>query len=180
MNNRAAAARYAQALFDITSSDARSALDGELTATAQLFLGRPELSAVLSSPSVSTVTKRAVVQRLATRGKASEPMTKLLTLMAERDRVGIIGDVAAVFHELVLEDQRILQAEVTTATPLTDEERHALQSRLSVATTRQVRVTTRVAPEIIGGIVTKIGSTVYDGSLSSQLGRVRARLAADR
>lgn len=180
MNNRAAATRYAQALFDVTESSARSALDTELAGVAEFVTGKAELQAVLSNPSVAASVKRGVVQELAKRGNASPAIVRLLTLLAERDRLGLLADVAAVFHGLVLDDQRILQAEVTTAEPLSDDERRAIAARLSAATTKQVTLTTHVAPEIIGGIVTKIGSTVYDGSLANQLARIRERLAASR
>ena len=104
-------------------------------------------------------------------------MAKLLTLLAERDRLSLLADVAAVFHERLLEEQNVLQAEVTTATPLGADEQKALQARLSAATSKQVTITPRVDPGIIGGIVARIGSTVYDGSLANQLARIRERLS---
>jgi len=82
-----------------------------------------------------------------------------------------------VFHELLLEEQNLLQAEVTTATPLGPDEQKGLQARLSAATSKQVTITPRVDPKIIGGIVARIGSSVYDGSLANQLVRIRERLS---
>ena len=85
-----------------------------------------------------------------------------------------------VFHERLLEEEQVLQAEVTTAEPLSDTDRQALQARLSAATKKHVTITPRVDPAIIGGLVARIGGTVYDGSLVSQLARIRERLSVDR
>ena len=110
----------------------------------------------------------------------STPVAKLLTLLAERDRLSLLSDVAAVFHERMLDEQNVLQAEVTTAVPLGADEQQALQARLSAATSKQVTITPHVDPALIGGIVARIGSTVYDGSLANQLARLRERLTDNR
>lgn len=180
MSSRASASRYARALFDVTDPAARSGVDTELTAVAQMFAGNAELLAVFASPSVPPAAKQGVVQALITRGKLSSPVAKVLTLLAERDRLALVSDVAAVFHESVLTEQQVLQAEITTAMPLGEDAQRTLQDRLSAATSKHARVTSRVDPTIIGGIVARIGSTVYDGSLATQLARIRERLTAHR
>jgi F-type H+-transporting ATPase subunit delta len=180
MSSRASASRYARALFDVTAPAARSGVDTELTGVAELFAGNAELQAVFASPSVPPAAKHGVVQALITRGNLTSPVAKLLTLLAERDRLALVGDVAAVFHESVLAEQQVLQAEITTAMPLAEDAQRALQARLSAATSKQARITTRVDPAIIGGIVARIGGTVYDGSLANQLARIRERLTAQR
>ena len=180
MSSRASASRYARALFDIADPARRQGIDGELASIARLFAEQVELQAVFASPSVPPAVKRTIVQTVMERSAVSEPVAKLLTLLAERDRLGLLSDVATVFHEQMLEEQNVLKAEVITATPLGDDEQHALQARLSAATSKQVTITSRVDPAIIGGIVTRIGSTVYDGSLANQLARIRERLSANR
>jgi F-type H+-transporting ATPase subunit delta len=83
-----------------------------------------------------------------------------------------------VFHERVLDDENVLQAEVITATALGPDEQQALQARLSAATSKQVTITPRVDPAIIGGVVARVGSVVFDGSVSRQLERLRQKLSA--
>jgi F-type H+-transporting ATPase subunit delta len=89
----------------------------------------------------------------------------------------MLGDVLAVFRERLMEHQRVIQAEVTTAEPLNAARLDELTQRIARATGRTVAVTTRVDPAILGGIVTRIGSTVYDGSVAAQLQAIRQRLA---
>jgi F-type H+-transporting ATPase subunit delta len=180
MSSRASASRYARALFDVADPAARRGIDGELASVSQLFADQQDLQAVFASPSVPPSAKRGIVQAFIERASVSEPVAKLLTLLTERDRLSLLPDVAAVFHERVLDDENVLQAEVITATALGPDEQQALQARLSAATSKQVTITPRVDPAIIGGVVARIGSTVYDGSLANQLARIRERLSANR
>jgi len=180
MSSRASASRYARALFDVTAADSRAAVDQELTGIAAVFAAQTDLQAAFANPSVAPAAKQAVVQAVIERLGLSTPVARLLTLLAERDRLGLLSDAAAVFHERLLEEQQVLQAEVTTAEPLTDAERQALQARLSAATQKHVTIMPRVDPTIIGGLVARIGGTVYDGSLVNQLARIRERLSVDR
>ena len=180
MSSRASASRYARALFDVTDSAGRLVADEELSSVARLFADQADLQAVFASPSIPPSAKRAIVQSVIARAAVSTPVAKLLALLAERDRLGLLTDVAAVFHERMLTEQNVLEAEVTTAAPLGVDEQQALQARLSAATSKQVTITPRVDPAIIGGIVARIGSTVYDGSLANQLARLRERLSGNR
>ena len=180
MSSRASASRYARALFDVTDPAGRVGVDDDLSSVSRLFADQADLQAVFASPSVPPTAKRAIVQTLVERTAVSTPVAKLLTLLAERDRLSLLTDVAAVFHERMLDEQNVLQAEVTTAAPLGADEQKALQARLSAATSKHVTITPRVDPAIIGGIVARIGSTVYDGSLANQLARLRERLTDNR
>lgn len=180
MSSRASASRYARALFDVTAADSRTQVDQELTAIAQAFAAQADLQAVFANPSVPPAAKQGVVRAIIERLGVSSPVARLLTLLAERDRLALLPDAAVVFHERVLEDEQVLQAEVTTAEPLSDGDRQAIQARLSAATKKHVTITPRVDPAIIGGLVARIGGTVYDGSLISQLARIRERLSVDR
>ena len=180
MSSRASASRYARALFEVTAAGSRAQVDQELTAIAEAFATQADLQAVFANPSVAPTAKQGVVQAVIERLGLSTPVARLLTLLAQRDRLGLLSDAAVVFHEQVLEDEQVLRAEITTAEPLSEAERQALQVRLSAATKKHVTLTPRVDPAIIGGLVARIGGTVYDGSLVNQLARIRERLSVDR
>ena len=181
MSTRASAARYAKALFDvaITESTPEQA-EKELTAFSDLVRAHAELARVLGSPAVPAARKRAVVAQLLDRQEPSSPVRKLLLLLAERDRLQLLADLVAVYHERVMEHLKIVQAEVTTATPLPSEQAAQLQQRLGTMIGRTVTLTTKVDPALIGGMVTRIGSTVYDGSVATQLAALRQRLTQQR
>ena len=177
----ASAVRYARALFDVALKESDpSRVEQELSTITALVKGHPELQNVLESPGVPPMAKKAVVEALIARGQFIPSVGKLLVMLAERDRLTLLDGVLEAFRGRLREQQRVLEAEVTTAIPLEPEQQAALQQRLSAATARQVTVTTKVDPALIGGVVARIGSTVYDGSLATQLVKLKGRLAENR
>ena len=177
----ASAVRYARALFDVALNESDpTRIEQELSSIATLINEHAELQHALRGPGVPPHAKKAVVQALVDRGQFNPPVGKLLLMLAERDRLTLFDDVLEAFRARVREQQRVLEAEVTTAVPLDSAQQAALQQRLGTATSRQVTLTTKVDPALIGGVVAKIGSTVYDGSLATQLAKLKGRLAENR
>jgi len=177
MSMRASAARYARALLDVATkeSDPERA-EQELTAFVNLVERHPDLERVLANPVVSAADKRAVVQQVVERLQLTTPVAKLLVLLATRGRLPLVRDVLEVYRERLMEQRQVVRAEVTTATPLSQELAAQLQRRLAAATGRSVTMTTKVDASIIGGVITRIGRPVYDGSVAAQLAKVRDRL----
>ena len=103
-------------------------------------------------------------------------VAKLVTLLAERDRLALLPDVLAAFRDAVLDHQRVVRADVATAAPISSDRVQAIERGLAQLTGRNVQLTTRVDPALIGGVVARIGSTVYDGSVARQLEKIKARL----
>ena len=181
MSTRASAARYAKALFDVAIAESTpEQAEQELTAFSDLVRTHLDLQQALASPSIPAARKKAVVGQLLDRQQPSNPVRKLLLLLAERNRLDLLADLVAVFHERVMEHLKMVQAEVTTASPLPPEQTTQLQQRLGSMVGRTVTLTTKVDPALIGGMVTRIGSTVYDGSVATQLAALRQKLTGSR
>jgi len=175
---RASAARYAKALLDVAIAESNpEQAEQELGWFAALGTQHPDLDRVLMNPVVPAARKRALVAELAQRASLSAPVAKLLALMAERDRLALLPDLLAVYQERLREYRQEVRAEVTTAEPLSPERAEALRQRLASMTGRAVTMTTVVDPSLIGGVVTRIGSTVYDGSVARQLQSIRQGLS---
>jgi F-type H+-transporting ATPase subunit delta len=179
MTNRTAATRYARALFDVALAEKTelAALDQELAAFNGLMKEHPTLEKVLLNPAVPAPRKRETVAVLAARVGLHPVLTKLLLLLAGRDRLVLLPELLETYRERLLEHQNVVRAEVTTATPLAADRASAIERSLAQATGRTVALTTRVAPEMIGGLVARVGSTVYDASVTTQLEKMRQRLA---
>jgi F-type H+-transporting ATPase subunit delta len=177
MTTRTSATRYARALLDVSLKEStadQAAQDlQQLTALLQQF---PELQRAFTNPAIPAARKRALVQELLPKLSLSAPVGKLLLMLAERDRLVLLPDLAAVYQEKIEALHQIVRAEVTTAEPIAPEQVASIQERLARTTGRTVKLTTKVDPEIIGGIKTQIGSTVYDGSLATQLETFRQKL----
>lgn len=177
MSTRASAARYARALLDVVIQEgAPEQVEQELTAFADLVAHTPQLQKVFANPAVAVSAKQGVVDDVLARMPVSPPLAKLLLLLAERDRLSILGDVAAAYRDRLLQHRNVVRAEVTSAAPLPPARVTEFQQRLAQATGRQVVMTTRVDPSLIGGVVTRVGSVVYDGSIAAQLERMKGRL----
>jgi F-type H+-transporting ATPase subunit delta len=178
MSRRSSAARYARALFDVTINESDPvAAETQLAGFVDLVQRNQELQRMLANPVVSASAKRAVVQQLLERSQPVAPVAKLLLLLASRGRLELVRDVLDIYRERLMEHRQVIQAEVTTAVPLPPERISELQQRLASITGRTVTMTTRIDQGIIGGVVTRIGSTVYDGSVATQLAKVRERLS---
>jgi F-type H+-transporting ATPase subunit delta len=177
MSMRASAARYARALLDvaIAESDPDRA-EQELAACVDLVRQSPDLERTFGNPVVAAADKRAVVQQILDRLTPVTPVGKLIVLLASRGRLALLPDLLDVYRERLMGHRNVLLAEVTTAVPLSPERTAQLQQRLAAATGRVVTMTTKVDSSIIGGVVTRIGSTVFDGSVAMQLAKVRDRL----
>ena len=181
MTTRASAARYARALFDVALQEsAPEQAERDLAAFAQLLQQHPDLRAVLMNPAVPGPSKAAVVRELTTRAGFSAPVSKLVVMLAERDRLTLFPDLLEVYRERLMDHQQVVRAEVTTAVPLAPERAAQIEQRIAQATGRRVTLAMRVDPSIIAGIVTRIGSVVYDASVARQLDAMKQRLDANR
>ena len=177
MTTRTSATRYARALLDVLlkeSTAEQGAQDlAKVTALLQQF---PDLQRALTTPAIPAARKRALIHELLPKLALSAPTGKLLLMLAERDRLTLLADIAAVYQERLEELQQVIRAEVTTAEPINADRLAALQQRLARATGRTVKVTTKVDPSIIGGVKAQVGSTVFDGSIATQLETFRQKL----
>jgi F-type H+-transporting ATPase subunit delta len=139
-----------------------------------------ELRAVFDTPLVGPRKKRAMVDALiAAAPDIGGEVGRLLELLADRDRLMVLGDIARAYTERVMAADRMVAAEVTTAVPIGQERRAALAQALGKATGQTVTISTQVDPEILGGVVARVGSLVFDGSVARQIERLRRRLLAE-
>jgi F-type H+-transporting ATPase subunit delta len=178
MTRKTAATRYARALLDVALKEHADLdrIDQELSQFNDLIGHHAALGTVLLNPAVPVPRKRAAVVELAARAKVSGIVGKLLALLAERDRLALLPDLLAAYRDRMLAHRQVVRAEVTTATPLAPERTREFHQRLAGVTGRDVTLETRVDPSIIGGVVARVGSVVYDASVTRQLQRMRERL----
>ena len=179
MTLRTAANRYARALFDVALKERQDldAIDRELGAFLDLVRRHPTFEKVLLNPAIPAPRKRAAVAAvLAQAPKMSPAVDKLLVLLAERDRLVILPDLLAAYRDRVLDFQKVVRAEVITAEPLSAEGAKAVELGLAQLSGRNVLMQARVDPTLVGGVVARIGSTVYDASVVTQLNKMKQKL----
>ena len=178
MTSRAAAARYARALFDVAQKERLDleGIDRELADFSELVKSNDALNRALTNPAIPMARKRAIVEQLLAQGSLAAPLARLLLLRADRDRLTLLPALSQAFRERMMDYQQVVRAQVTTAVTLPPDKVSALQQGIARATGRKVHLDASVDPSIIGGAVTRIGSTVYDGSVTTQLQKLKERL----
>ena len=178
MSNQASANRYAKALLDVAVKEADPVkVEADLAAFAGLFETNDDLRRALTNPVVPVQAKRSVVEQLVARLQPIGPVGKLLQLLADRDRLELMPDLLRAYRERLMDHQNVVSAEVVTSVPLAQDRADALRQKLAAVTGRSVNLETRVDPAIIGGLVARVGTIVYDGSVATQLAKIRQRLS---
>jgi F-type H+-transporting ATPase subunit delta len=178
VTNRTAATRYARALLDVAIQEKADPahIDAQLAEFNQLVQQNDALSKVLLNPAVPAPRKGAAIAELAKRTGLQPILGKLLIMLAERDRLILLPDLVVAYRERLQDYQNIVRADVTTAAPLTAERARQIERGLTQATGRTVKLSTHIDPAIIGGVVARVGSVVYDGSVTNHLERMKQRL----
>jgi F-type H+-transporting ATPase subunit delta len=167
---------YARALFEAAEeADRVGAVASDLAAIAGAMDEVPELRAFLRNPQIDPAGKAEVLEQL-TR-EADELVGNFVRLVAEKGRAGELPEISAELDALVAQAQNRLTVELTTAHELSDAEAKSIVQQIEKASGRTVEATRSVDPNLIGGIVLRIGSHLADGSVRGRLERLRHELA---
>jgi F-type H+-transporting ATPase subunit delta len=172
------ARRYARALYMIGVEENRlDALAREVKSLGDTVRVSGELASFLSNPVVPQAARRAVVTELLGRLTLSPVARNFALMLTDRRRGHLLPDVADALAALSDERAGKVQAQVTSATALTDAQVQKVRAALERLTGKSVSVSHRVDPSLIGGMVTRIGDKVYDGSLRTRLDEIRQAAA---
>jgi F-type H+-transporting ATPase subunit delta len=177
MKSSAAARRYARALFSLAKEDGLTKkVCSELEELSDLFERSPELREALLAPLYPVAERRAVLLRIAKRARLSTVVTNFYAYLIDQRRLVDFAGIRDEFARLADEEAGVMTAEVVSAAPLTKAARTRLQGALSARTGYDVQLDLRVDPELIGGVVAKVGDLSFDGSIRSQIEQLRADL----
>ena len=179
MTSRGAAIRYARALFDVVRKEGGNLeqVGADLQQFVDLFAQHPTLASTLGNPAIPASKKQAVARALIERaGDLSPVLAKTILMLGDRDRLMLLPEISRRYRDRLMDHQHVIRGEVTTAAALAPEKVRLLEQGLQQATGRKVILEARVDPSIIGGVVTRLGSTVYDGSVTTQLQKLKQSL----
>ena len=178
MSIRTSANRYAKALFDVAVSENAdlATIARDLSEVTEMLKTSPDLQLNLSRGSVTDAQRQKLMEAISKAMSLSVPVTKTLVLLARSGKMNLIPEMSAAYRERLLSHQNVVRAEVTSAAPLSPEKTKALEESLAKVTGKKVELSVSVDPQLLGGVVARIGSTVYDGSVRTQLQRMRQEL----
>jgi F-type H+-transporting ATPase subunit delta len=177
MSDRSDAVRFAKELFDVTwrHNQADQVAD-ELDAFAEAMRQNKGVAKPLYHPLVPQGKKLETMRRTVADLGLSKPTAVLVEALVNAYRVKLLPGVADSFRARLSAKRGVIRARVTTAAALASDKASALQSALQQISGRDVVLETKIDPSIIGGVVARLDSTVYDGSVTRQLARMRQRL----
>jgi F-type H+-transporting ATPase subunit delta len=179
MSATAVARRYAEALADVSIAHGITAqVEQELKAFAELMAAHSEVYNFFANPIVSQKDKLKVLNVIIDQARPSQVMANLLKLLLEHYRLSYLRAIYDQFRHQINEREGIVIAEVTTAVELAAAEREALRRKLQQMTGKRVELQFKVAPALIAGAITRIGSIVYDGSVRTRLEIIKEQLKA--
>jgi F-type H+-transporting ATPase subunit delta len=170
-----AARRYARALLELALAQrAGEEVRRGLRLAATQLGAHPELRTALLHPAVAAEKKRALVEQL---WKGEHTLVRrLVLLLAERDRLDLVGELERIYSKLWNAQRGVVEAEAITVEPLSGAQRDRLAEALRRLSGRDVELTARLSPDILGGLVVHMDGKVYDGSVRGRLRALRQRL----
>ena len=164
------ARRYAKALLAIGREDGQAeSYKEELGAIAKLLDEQKELESALSNPLYAEEGRKKVLGVLIERAGLSKVMSSFFNLLFDKGRIQYVKDIYLFYEKLTDELANIVRAEVVSASDLPEETVAQIRAALSEKTGKEVKMDVRVEPALIGGVVTKIGDLILDGSVRTQL-----------
>ena len=178
MSLQTVARRYATALADVAIERREEReVQNELDQWAEMIEAHPQLKEVFANPTIIYDHKRKVLEDLIARTRVRETTSSFLRVLLKNQRLSQLRAIVERFGQVLDERGGMVAAHVTTARPIPEDLRNSLHETLAAATGRKVRLSFTTDESIIGGLVARIGSTIFDGSVQSQLDRLANEMA---
>jgi F-type H+-transporting ATPase subunit delta len=168
--------RYAKALFQLAVAENREdAVAGELAQFAEVF-AQPQLNHVLNDPAFSRQRRKNIVAQIAREIQLSELMTHFLELLIERDRVSFLPAIVERYHRMLDEKKGQAEARIVAANPLDEGDLRRLRESLEKISGKKIIVQQESDAALIGGVVVQLEGKIYDGSVRTQLEKMKKQV----
>jgi len=174
LSTNAIARRYAKALIQVAAEQGTvEQYYSELEAFSQALVPGAEAAEFFEAPSYGIEAKREIVKELASRLNVSMTIRDFLLLLLDKKRLDQLDAILESYRSFADEAAGILRSDVTSAVPLSEEQVAELRTALEKATGKKVVLSVSADPQLIGGVVTRIGDKVFDGSIRTQLTKIQ-------
>jgi F-type H+-transporting ATPase subunit delta len=174
----AVAERYASALASVALERKRDA-KGELSSFIDVFYSSAELRNALESPAVSQEIKERVIREITEKMGIDETVRNFVYLIVAHRRTEMFREIRVALEQELNRRMGIAEAEVSSAKELSDAEKKQLTAVMERRTGKKIKAQYREDKALLGGVVVRVGSTIYDGSVREQLNRLREQLETE-
>ncbi len=174
----AVASRYARALVEVVMGqkiDPTAAVQ-QVNSIVAAVKESPELRKVWEAPDIPAAQKRNLLDAIAGQVGLSRTVRNFFAVLIDHQRIAMVEQIARQFEKDLDAELGFAEAQITSARPLSDGERQGLESRLAALTGKKVRPRYVADPELLGGVMVQVGSTIYDGTVRGQLQKLREQL----
>lgn len=183
MTLSAVAARYANALADVVTAPASPVPPSRAIQELRLFEAAlaesHALREALATPAVPGSRKKAVVGRIAAKLEISRISRNFLFVLVDHRRVSSLAEIIRALEQALDERLGFARAEIAAARDLTERQRATLHAEFERLTGKRIRPYYSTDPSLLGGVIARIGSTIYDGSVRGRLESMKRRLSAE-
>jgi len=169
------ARRYAKALAEVLPDDKLEKVLKEVKELLKIF--DEKALKYFKSPVVPVEKKVSLLQQVLSKVEVSPELKKVLLLMAQRNRLGLLREFAQEFENFVNERLGIVKAEITTATEIDDETLGKIRAKIEELFGKKAEITVKLDPSIIGGFIVKVADKVLDASIKTQLENLKKAIA---
>lgn len=172
MTGNIVARRYAQALFSLGNKSGLSELEdyaSSLGDMRQALTDSPDLLRIFKNPIFSAEEKKKVVKKIGAKMKIKGTILNFCLLLADKDRLAELASIANAFDEMLDAEKGVLRGQLLTAVPIEEAKQKDIVKKLEKKAKRTLVLEFGVTPEILGGVVLKVGDKVMDASLRAQL-----------
>ncbi len=177
MKNLAVSRRYAKALILIGQEDGQAEqYSDELESLVGLFDTQEEFEKTLVNPLYNKNDRKKVLEAVLAATDLSAVMKSFMILLFDKGRIGFLREIASYYKDLADELKGVVKASIVSATELSSEAVDKIKEALSAKTGKTIVLSVEQDPGLIGGVVTKIGDLVLDGSVKTQLINMRETL----
>jgi F-type H+-transporting ATPase subunit delta len=177
MSNETVARRYGTALADVVLKTGETdTVKAELKIWEEMLAANGELQNAFSNPVIAHIDKEKVLESIISRTVPSRTTSNFLRILVKNGRLTELRQINERFDMILEERSGRVAADVTSARDLSEGQKQELRSNLEKLTGKQVDLRFGTDPAIIGGVVTRIGSTIYDGSVKTQLENLKEQL----
>lgn len=173
--------RYARALADVIFEQkiAAASAISEVQSLVSMVGESSDLRRIWESPAITAQQKRDVLDALAARAGISKTVRNFVAVLIDHQRIRNLAQIAAQFEIEVGQRLGLADAEITSARELSEQERQAIEKQVEQLAGKKVRARYSTDGELLGGVIVKVGSTIYDGSVRGQLAKIKEQLSAN-
>jgi F-type H+-transporting ATPase subunit delta len=171
------AGRYAAALFELAKEQRQlPQVEADLKAFQTMLDGSDDLRRLVRSPVISAIDQAKALTSLLGKAGMSGVTSNFLQLIARNRRLFAVADILKDFRTLLARERGEVSADVASAHPLTPDQMNALKDQLRAQVGKDVQINTRVDPNLLGGLIVKVGSRMIDSSLRTKLDNLKVAM----